>query len=113
MAIPVNTCCSTIVFPDFGAGTHTLPIPGGVGWTLVFKVGSTVIMSTITFSSLDNPLSVSSIQAVIDANATYQASGYTITVLSLDSNGLTVSICKASTSQITDQSEGIFSIVVP
>lgn len=108
--IPKNNCCSTIVFPDFGAGSNPLPIPIATAWRIRYSIGSTLITSFIGFTSADNPLTVASIQAKIDANATYQASGTTITVNSLDSNGLSVTICKPSKSQIKDNAEGVFDL---
>ena len=109
--IPINTCCSTIIFPNFGSGSQELPIPAATVWTLRFLIAEIFITGNIIFTSADNPLSVSSIQAKINADVTYQNSGTTITVEFLsEATGLTVSICKASTIQIDDDGEGIFDV---
>lgn len=112
MAIPKGKCCSNIVFADFGSGTNPLPIPGATAWRITYKIGSTIIAGPITFTFIDNPVTVGSIQAKIDANPTYITSGTTITVNSLNASGLSVTICKKTTSKITQQAEGIFDVTV-
>lgn len=136
MAIPKGQCCSTINLPNFGrafasggSDPQPLPIPATTVWTIIYKIGTTTIAGStptvsITFTAADNPSltspgAVAFIQARINADPTfvaYQAtpsgSGTTITVDSLTStSGLTVTICKPSTSSISDLSEGIFDVV--
>lgn len=111
MAIPKGKCCSTVVLPDFGAGTHPLPIPDATAWTITYKIGSTTI-SSVSFTSEDNPVTAASVQAKINADPVYIASGTTITVNSLDGNGLSVTICKKTTKKITNNAEGIFSVTL-
>lgn len=111
MTPSLNTCCSTIIFPNFGSGSHPLPIPVNTVWKIKYKIGSIFITGDIFFTDVDNPLTKISVQAKIDSDPTYITSGTTITVDSLSSmTGLTVTICKPSTSKITDNAEGIFDV---
>lgn len=122
MAIPKGKCCSTIVLPSFGVAPHTLPIPGTEVWTIIYKIGTTTIAGStptvsITFTTADNPgltnpaTAVATVQAKINADPVYQASGTTITVNSLNSvTGLSVTICKKAVKKIAQQAEGIFDI---
>lgn len=112
MKVPKGKCCSTVVLPDFGAGTRVFPIPVGQSWAITYKIGATIIAGPITFGPSGSPITLTAgdVQTAINADSVYQASGTTVTVNYLDSNGLSVTICKKTNKKITDSAEGIFII---
>lgn len=93
----IGTCQATL--------TSLVPNPT-VGQTITYRIGSTIIAGPISLGVGNT--TAPQIQALINADPVYQASGTTINVTSFTNQALTVTITKATSVKITSMASASY-----